>query len=291
MLPIQHSELVLNADGSVYHLHLHPEDIADTILTVGDPDRVAQVSKYFDSIDIKKNKREFITHTGELNGKRLTVISTGIGPDNIDIVLNELDALVNVDLASRQVKEQLTSLQLIRIGTSGSLQADLEVGSFLASSYALGLDNLMAFYEPKQNLAEASLHDALHQFWDQQPAVDYYVAQGSKALLEKVGHAMAQGITATCPGFYAPQGRSIRLRSRFNNDFFQHMGHFQYEGQRITNLEMETSALYGLSRLLGHHALSASVLLANRVTKQFSDRPKKHIEQLIEHVLERLTSR
>lgn len=290
MLPIQHSELVLNADGSIYHLHLHPDDIAHTILTVGDPDRVAQVSKYFDRIEVKKNKREFITHTGELNGKRLSVISTGIGPDNIDIVLNELDALVNIDLSSRLPKEQLTRLQFIRIGTSGSLQADLEVGNFLASSFALGLDNLMAFYELKQNLAEAELYDALRVFWNKPTAVGYYVAQGSKSLLEKVGPGMQSGITATCPGFYAPQGRSIRLPSSLGADFFRQMAQFQCQGLRITNLEMETSALYGLSRLMGHSALSASVILANRVTKEFAERPNELIDQLIQRVLSNITS-
>lgn len=286
------SELILNPDGSIYHLHLLPEHIANTIITVGDPDRVAKVSKYFDRIDIKIQKREFVTHTGWLGTKRLSVISTGIGTDNIDIVLNELDALVNIDLKTKQIKEKLTALKIIRIGTSGCLQPDIPVDSFLVSTHGIGLDSLYHFYEAdrKETLENQELKSAFEKYLIPKKAGlpnTPYLCAGSTELLEQMGTGMYQGITLTCPGFYAPQGRTLRLPARFKNllDIFQN---FQYQDYRCTNFEMETAGIYALAQLMGHHAISFNALLANRATGHFSPHPKKTTERLIQLVLERL---
>ncbi|MCG8326191.1 MAG: nucleoside phosphorylase [Chitinophagales bacterium] len=282
------SELVVNPDGSIYHLKLRPEEVAPIIITVGDPGRVAMVSKYFDEIEVKKDKREFHTHTGRLGSKRITVISTGIGPDNIDIVFNELDALFNIDLEARTIKEELTQLNFIRIGTSGSLQADIPVDSFLASAYGLGLDNLIHYYQYQVNLGEAELTDELNEFLSFTSDLRFYPAEGSPYLLNSIADEMAQGITLTAPGFYAPQGRSLRLPARFDRNVFEQLGHFSFQKYRITNLEMETSAIYGLSRMLGHRALSTNVILANRPNGQFSTTPHESVDRLIRHVLEKI---
>lgn len=285
------SELVTNADGSIYHLHLHPEQVATTILTVGDPGRVAKVSQYFDRIDYRVEKREFVTHTGELNGKRLTVISTGIGPDNIDIVINELDALFNIDLHSRQAKDQVTSLDIIRVGTSGAIQPDIPIGQFVASSYAIGLDNLMNFYMWQHRMDEASLLDAFREFLREngELPVQPYLFGGSRQLLASYSDdASHQGITLTSPGFYAPQGRQLRAAALMDEHTIQQLHTFEYEGQRILNFEMETSAIYGLCAMLGHRALSYSVLLANRARQEFSTDPDAAVDRLIRHVLDKL---
>lgn len=288
MKRIPESELVVNGDGSIYHLDLKPEHIAETIITVGDPGRVAMVSKYFDKIEFKGQKREFVTHTGQLGNKRLTVISTGIGPDNIDIVMNELDALVNIDLDTRQPKAAQTSLDIIRMGTSGCLQPGVEVGSLVLSAFAVGLDNLMHFYHFSPDKIETALYWKLLDSHFPFPTRPYAV-QGSEALLNALGEGLRQGITMTAPGFYAPQGRSVRLESRLQGKLESLMD-FRFEQWPIMNFEMESSAIYGLSKLLGHRALSCNVILANRADKTFSNDPKGITEYMIKTMLERLES-
>lgn len=288
MKRIPESELVVNGDGSIYHLDLKPGHIAETIITVGDPGRVAMVSKYFDKIEFKGQKREFVTHTGQLGNKRLTVISTGIGPDNIDIVMNELDALVNIDLDTRQPKAAQTSLDIIRMGTSGCLQPGVEVGSLVLSAFAVGLDNLMHFYHFSPDKIETALYWKLLDSHFPFPTRPYAV-QGSEALLNALGEGLRQGITMTAPGFYAPQGRSVRLESRLQGKLESLMD-FRFEQWPIMNFEMESSAIYGLSKLLGHRALSCNVILANRADKTFSNDPKGITEYMIKTMLERLES-
>ncbi|MEL7021846.1 MAG: nucleoside phosphorylase [Bacteroidota bacterium] len=285
------SELILNADGSVYHLHLRPEQIANTIITVGDPDRVLAVSKHFDRIDTKVQQREFVTHTGELGGKRLSVISTGIGTDNIDIVINELDALVNIDLSTREIKERHTALELIRIGTSGSMQADVSVDSFLATTTALGMDGLLHFYEPSHtDAALDELQTAFTSFCQSRgialPITPYFASADSE-LLSRIGKGWIQGITMTCAGFYAPQCRELRAKSRFKT-FLDEVTNFDFQQRRLTNFEMETAGIYGLANRLGHRALSCNAILANRQTGTFSQQARETVNQLIETVLERI---
>ncbi len=286
MKKIPASELVINGDGSIYHLNLKPEHIADTVITVGDPGRVAMVSQYFDSIDFKGAKREFVTHTGRLGSKQITVISTGIGPDNIDIVINELDALVNIDLESRQPKSTQRSLNIIRMGTSGCLQPGVEVGSLILSAFAVGLDNLMHFYKFSPDKTESSLYKKLIDTKFPFPTRPY-VIRGSQKLLETLGSGFEQGITMTAPGFYAPQGRSVRLESRIQ-DSLEVLRDFRFEKWPVMNFEMESSAIYGLAKLLGHQALSCNVILANRADKTFSDDPKGITDHMIKTMLERL---
>jgi len=290
--PIAASELILNPDGSVYHLSLHPDDIATTILAVGDPDRVAKVSQYFDHIELKKQKREIVTHTGTLGGQRLTVISTGMGTDNVELVLTELDALVNIDLVTRQPKPQLTSLNIIRLGTSGSLQADLPVGSLVASHSALGLDPLMDFY---QYLPPIST-DRSADFWANlgsqvqqllQLGYQPYAALASTGLLKKLAADFLPGHTLTCPGFYAPQGRQIRAPHRLP-DLMDRLANFRAGDFRFTNFEMETAAYYALGTLLGHHTLSLNAIVANRATKEFDPQADKTIDLMIQKVLARI---
>lgn len=287
MKPIAESELILNKDGSVYHLHLLPDDLADTVITVGDPDRVPRVSRYFDTIELKKSKREFATHTGTINGKRITVISSGISTDNIDIVLNELDALVNIDLKTRVPKTQLRKLNIIRIGTSGTIQADLPIDSLLVSKTAFGLDTLMHYYRRNINESEQQLLDALKQVLPKNGGFVPYIASADTGLMAKLGHNILQGITFTAPGFYAPQGREIRAHSA-HPEFMNALQQFNLNGQRITNLEMETAGIYGLSAVLGHKAISFNVILANRSTQTFSKQPEKIVDNYIRQLLERI---
>lgn len=290
MARIAESELVINPDGSIYHLNLRPEDIAPNIITVGDPDRVPMVSRYFDEVEAKKKKREFVTHTGRIGSKRITVISTGIGPDNIDIAINELDALANIDLQSREPKAELTTLNIVRIGTSGSLQPDVPADSFVAAAYGLGLDNLMNFYDYRPNLGEAALEDELRAFLEYVGKVPFYACEGSPALLEALGRDKFRGITLTSPGFYAPQGRELRANARFGLRFFNELARFKFRNYPITNFEMETSAIYGLSRLLGHRALSTNVIIANRANGTFSKDPYRATDELIQNVLGHISS-
>ncbi|MFP9115448.1 nucleoside phosphorylase [Flavobacterium sp. RHBU_3] len=287
-MEIKQSELILNPDGSVYHLNLKPENIAHDIIFVGDQDRVAKITAHFDSIEFSTQKREFKTQTGIYKGKRLTVLSTGIGPDNIDIVLNELDALVNIDLETRLPKEKLTSLNIIRVGTSGSLHADIPVDSIVMSAYGLGLDNMLRSYNVEQvtdyATEEAFIH---HTLWDIRKGKPY-VVKGSEKLQELIYTPdIHKGITATAGGFYGPQGRVLRLSIQ-DPELNGKMDTFNFNGNRITNLEMETAAIYGLSALLGHNALSMNAIIANRATGTFSADPYAAVNNLINYVLDKL---
>jgi len=284
MKKISETDLILNKDGSIYHINLLPEDVADTVITVGDPDRVGQVSKYFDHIEIKKGKREFITHTGYIGKKRLTVISTGIGTGNIDIVLNELDALINIDLKTRLPKSNFSRLDIIRIGTSGAIQPDIPIDSLLISSAAFGLDPIMNYYE--QNLTEKE-HELLLQFASTFPAeykIHPYLAIANKELLETYASDIRQGITLTVPGFYAPQGRMLRAKQSIPN-LMPAIQNFNASGKKISNLEMETAGIYGLAACLGHRAISFNVILANRANNSFSKNPIKIMDNFIKVIL------
>ncbi len=285
MTQIPASELIINSRGAAYHVNCRPEEIATTILTVGDPDRVQEVSKHFDSIEFKNNHREFVTHTGYIGSKRLSVTSTGIGPDNIDIVLNELDALVNIDFATRTIKENLTSLKIIRIGTSGSLQSAIPVDSIVASTHAVGLDNLMHFYKHQNNDEEISIQQAFATHTQMENITKPYVFGASVALLKEFVEGIHQGITVTCPGFYAPQGRVLRL-GLAQPSLIDSLTTFSFGNHRISNFEMETSAIYGLGKTLGHHCLSLSAIVANRITKEFSKDGNAAVENLIKKTLE-----
>lgn len=281
MSRIAESELIINNRGAVYHLDLRPEEIAGTVITVGDPDRVKEVSKYFDSIEYKSQHREFITHTGFVGKKRLTVLSSGIGPDNIDIVINELDSLVNIDFDGRQIKSKLSPLNIIRIGTSGSLQADIPVDSFVASTHGLGIDNLLNFYRHEQNDEEQQLLQSFVTHTQMHGQMSYpYISSAAASLIKHFVKDFHQGITVTCPGFYGPQGRVLRLGIR-NPGLINRLTDFRFGQHRITNFEMETSAIYGLGKLLGHNCLAINAIVANRVAKEFSKDGKAAVEKLI----------
>lgn len=286
MKPIAPSELIITNRGAIYHLDLHPDELAPIVLTVGDPDRVKVVSKFFDTIEVQRQHREFVTHTGTLGKKRISVVSTGIGPDNIDIVLNELDALANIDFNTRTIKPNLSSLSILRLGTSGSLQADIPVDSFVAGTHGLGLDNLLHFYRLEQNEEEQELLQSfLTQTQIHHSITQPYISAAAPSLLKHFTEGYHQGITVTCPGFYGPQGRILRL-GLAAPQLVDRLTDFQYGQHRITNFEMETSAIYGLSRLLGHHCLSLNVIVANRVNKTFSSDGQAAVEKLILRSLE-----
>lgn len=283
---IAESELIINDRGAVYHLNCRPEELATTIITVGDPDRVAEVSKHFDKVEFKNNHREFVTHTGYLGNKRISCVSTGIGPDNIDIVLNELDALVNIDFETRFIKEELTCLNIIRLGTTGSLQSDIPVDSFVASTHGLGLDNLMHFYRMENNEEEKQLIQAFNTHTQLSSGkISPYINMASAALIKHFTNNYHQGITVTCPGFYGPQGRILRLGLGYPH-LTDSLTNFNFGNHRITNFEMETSAIYGLGKVLGHHCLSLSAIVANRISKQFSKDGGKAVENLIKQSLQ-----
>lgn len=285
---IKNSELILNPDGSVYHLNLKPEHIAKDIIFVGDQDRVSKITKHFDSIDFSTQKREFKTETGFYKGKRITVMSTGIGPDNIDIVMNELDALVNIDLITRQIKPSLTSLNIIRIGTSGSLQADIPVDSFVMSKYGLGLDNMLRSYSLDGKTEELIEQAFVEQTrWDLNKGYPCVFKCSEKLEKQFESEQVFKGFTATAGGFYGPQGRVLRLAIQ-DPMLNEKMDKFNYKGTRITNLEMETSAIYGLGHLLGHHCLSMNAIIANRANGTFSEDPYAVVDQLITYVLNKL---
>ncbi|MDT0552237.1 nucleoside phosphorylase [Urechidicola vernalis] len=288
MKKIAASELILNPDGSIYHLNLKPEHISNNIIFVGDQNRVPKVSKHFDTIEFDIQKREFRTITGTYKGKRLTVISTGIGPDNIDIVINELDALVNIDLEKRTIKENLKQLNIVRIGTSGSLQKDVPVDSFVMGRYGLGLDGLLHSYV-SDSIFETEIENAFisQTNWSPNKARPYII-KGSESLAQKLkGEQVYEGFTATAPGFYGPQGRVLRLAIQ-DPELNSKIDKFNYNGIRATNLEMETSAIYGLSKLLGHNALSMNAIIANRANGAFSDTPYDTVEKLIIYTLNKL---
>jgi uridine phosphorylase len=284
MKQIAPSELIINSRGAVYHLDVRPEELATTIITVGDPDRVALLSRHFDNIEFKRQHREFITHTGTINNKRLSVVSTGIGPDNIDIVINELDALVNIDFETRTIKEELTSLQIMRLGTCGSLQKDIPVDNFVASTHGLGLDNLLNFYRHEHNDEEKLMLQSFMTQTQLNNSSQPYISGGSASLLKNFVDGFHQGITVTCPGFYGPQGRVLRL-GLSNPQLVDRLTDFSFGQYRITNFEMETSAIYGLGRLLGHHCLSLNAVVANRVVREFSKDSALAVNNLIEKVL------
>jgi uridine phosphorylase len=285
---IQSSELILNPDGSVYHLNLKPEHIAHDIIFVGDQNRVEKITQFFDSIEFSTQKREFKTQTGYFKGKKLTVMSTGIGPDNIDIVMNELDALVNIDLATRQPKENLTSLNIVRIGTSGSLQADIPCDSMVMSKYGLGLDNMLRSYRI-DDISEKAMEDAFitQTNWDLKKGRPY-VIRCAETLEKRIeSDQIHKGFTGTAGGFYGPQGRVLRLEIQ-DPELNQKMDSFEFEGIKMTNLEMETAAIYGLGKLLGHHCLSLNAIIANRATGTFSEDPYKAVDALIVYALDKL---
>jgi len=288
MSRIAESELIINPDGSIYHLHLRPEHIADDIIVVGDPQRVELISNCFDTIEHKIYNREFVTHTGTLNGKRITALATGIGTDNIDIVINELDAIVNIDLEKRIPKETHRSLNIVRLGTSGALQEDIPVDSFVFSQYGLGLDGLLNFYEARDRVIDKELTEEFVKYsnWNKDLAKPYII-RGSKKLEDRISEGMFKGITATAPGFYGPQGRVLRLELMQKN-INSSLDSFEYQGNRITNFEMETSALYGLGGMLGHNTATVCAIIANRYTKTFSQDYKKTVVKLIELLLNRL---
>jgi uridine phosphorylase len=277
---IPESELVLNPDGSVYHLNLLPEDVADTVFLVGDPDRVEEVSRYFDSIELKKHKREFVAHTGYIGSKRLTVLSTGIGTDNIDIVLNELDALIHVNLKTREIIQNARKLNLIRIGTSGALQKNIPVDSILISKAGLGLDNLMWYYKinPDKDFRTYGSKLGLDFIWP-------YQFNCSDELESKFPSDVRRGLTATCSGFYAPQGRMLRMPIT-EPDFIAKLSALEFDDLKVTNFEMETAAIFGLSKLFGFNALAVNAIVANRITHEFSKDSHKAIDSTIRLVLE-----
>ncbi|MFM7645832.1 MAG: nucleoside phosphorylase [Sphingomonadales bacterium] len=286
MKPIAPSELIINSRGAVYHLDLRPEELAPTVITVGDPARVAAVSKYFDDLEHKGEHREFITHTGRIGKKRITVLSSGIGPDNIDIVMNELDALVNVDIATRLPKKDISSLQIIRLGTTGSLQKDIPIDSLVASTHGLGIDNLLHYYQLEPTADEATLLNAFTvQTQFHHLSGSPYISSAAPSLLAHFVPALHHGITITAPGFYGPQGRVVRLGLK-HPTFIDNLTHFAYGTHRISNMEMETAAIYGLGRLLGHHCLALNAVVANRVSQTFSTNVNAAVEKLIQRFLQ-----
>lgn len=285
MTRIAESELIINSRGALYHVNCRPEEIATTVLTVGDPSRVQEVSKYFDQVEFRNSHREFIVHTGFVGNKRLSCISTGIGPDNIDIVINELDALVNIDLETRTVKPVLTTLNIIRLGTAGALQPDIAVDSMVASTHGLGLDNLMNFYRRENNEEEKQLLHAFNTHTQLSTGnISPYIIMASSNLLKYFTVNYHQGVTVTCPGFYGPQGRVLRLGLAYPN-LVDNLTNFRFGNYHIANFEMETSAIYGLCKALGHHCLSLSAIVANRVTRQFTSDGGRAVDNLIRDAL------
>jgi len=287
--PIAESELILNPDGSIYHLKLKPEDIAKDIVVVGDPGRVETISNRFDSVEFRQANREIVTHTGYIDKKRITVMSTGMGTDNLDIVINELDAICNIDLKTRTPKSEHRSLNIYRLGTSGALQKDIPVDTFVASSHGVGLDGLMWFYQSvndiiDQDLTRAFLDDL--NWPDDLPKA--YIVPASQTLINTIGQEYTKGITATAPGFFGPQGRVLRLPLAYP-DLNQRISNFNYKGLRITNFEMETSALYGLSKSLGHQAMTVCAIIANRERKEYSKDYKLSVSKLIDSLLENIS--
>ena len=289
--PIPASQLVLNNEGAIYHLNLHPDQLADNVIMVGDPGRVDMIASFFDKIEVERQNRELVTRTGWFNGKRITVLSTGMGTDNLDIVMNELDALANIDLKTRMPKETHRSLNLIRLGTCGALQPDIEPGNNVATRYAIGLDGLLYFYEKHKEVNEIAMRDAFIEQMDYPKDLPKpYVVEGSKMLFDKLAEGYYQGVTATAPGFYGPQGRTLRMHLSYpeNNNKIEN---FDYQGWRVCNFEMESSALYGLGKMMGHNCLTICVAIANRVTEKFTTDYHPYVRKLVESTLQRLTAK
>lgn len=289
-MSLKASELILNEDGSIYHLGLLPGDIANTVITVGDPGRVSTVSDHFDTIELKKEKREFNTHTGTYKGKRITVMSTGMGTDNIDIALTELDALVNIDLKAKKIKDELSSLDIIRIGTTGSIRKEIPVDSFIISEMALGFDGLIHYYKEdsflKKDIAEAFVEQT---GWSAKKAMPY-VVEGGKELIERLSSSSTiKGFTGTNVGFYGPQARILRADVP-DREMNNKISDFIYKGYSITNLEMETSGIYGMAKLLGHNAVSMNLVLANRASGEFAENAKEMMDKLIKYCLEKIVA-
>ncbi|WP_340112272.1 nucleoside phosphorylase [Maribellus mangrovi] len=287
---IKHSELILNPDGTIFHLHLKPENISDRIILVGDPARVDTIAAHFSEIEFSAQNREFKTVTGIYNNTKLSVISTGIGTDNIDIVINELDALVNIDLESRTIKEEKKSLDIVRIGTSGGLQEDLRVNSFVVSQKSIGFDGLLNFYAGRGEISDLEFEKAFRVYTDWDASLPSpYVVDASKNLLSKFDSTeFSRGVTISAPGFYGPQGRELRLPLAHPH-LNEKIESFQHAGMRITNFEMESSAIYGLSKLLGHQALTVCLIIANRVTLTANENYRDEMQKLISKVLDKLT--
>ena len=286
MSKIAESELIITPEGRIYHINLLPEELATTVITVGDPGRVAEVSKHFDHIEATTSHREFVVHTGWVGKKRITVLSSGIGPDNIDITLNEIDACANINFDTREIKKDFTQLDIIRLGTSGSLQKDIPVDSLVASSHGIGLDNLMHYYQVDYIDEEKEIADSFskHSGLEHSPLAPYAV-KGSAELLNHFGNGYHHGITVTCPGFYAPQGRVVKAALQFPN-LVDSLSTFSYKENRITNFEMETSAIFGLGKVFGHRCLSINTIIANRQDKTFSKNAAQSIENMITKSLE-----
>lgn len=286
MQKIAESELIINNRGAIYHLNLRPEELADTIILVGDPERVVKVSKHFDKIEHRLQHREFITHTGFIGNKRLTVLSTGIGPDNIDIAMNELDALANIDFETRIIKSSLQKLHIIRFGTSGALQADIPVDSLVASTHGLGFDNLMNYYDYQKSTEENELINSFLDQTQMNTSITIpYIFKGSELLLNKFNNGFVKGITVTAPGFYGPQGRELRLKSK-SRQLIDRLSDFSFNQHRIANFEMESSAIFGLGKLLGHECLSINAVVANRVIQEYSKDGNATVEKMIATSLE-----
>ncbi|MCR4849603.1 MAG: nucleoside phosphorylase [Bacteroidales bacterium] len=290
--PIPASQLVLNNEGTVYHLALHPEELADDVILVGDPGRADTIASRFEKIEVKRQNRELWSRTGYYNGKRITVLSTGMGTDNLDIVMNELDTLANIDLKTRMPKEQHRTLNLIRLGTSGALQADIPVeGSYVATRYAIGLDGLLYFYKGNETVNEIAMRDAFIEQMDYPKDLPMpYVVEGSQELLDKLGQGYFHGLTATAPGFYGPQGRTLRMQLAYpeNNHKIEA---FRYQDWRVCNFEMESSALYGLGKMMGHRCLTICAVIANRVSEKFCTDYHPYIDKLITNTLDRISDR
>lgn len=286
---ISESELIITERGSIYHLDLRPEEIADTVFVVGDPGRVDLVSEYFDTIEVQRHHREFKTHTGKYKGKRFTVLSTGIGTDNIDIVMNELDALVNIDFNTRTIKKELKSINVIRIGTSGAMNPSVELDSILMSEIAIGFDNLLHFYK-NENIMEDDVIDAFvkHTNWYKKTSTPYVVRASEELLNLFQADGIIKAFTTTNAGFYGPQGRILRLELQ-DKDLNDKIASFEFKGLKVSNLEMETSAIYGLSKLLGHKALSLNAIIANRSNKTFSKDPMNAVHRIVKHALDVFT--
>lgn len=288
---IKNSELILNRDGSIFHLHLKPEQIADTVLLVGDPGRVETITRFFDKTEFTVRNREFHTATGTYKGKRLSVLSTGIGTDNIDIVVNELDALVNINLETRELTPEHKTLRLIRIGTSGSLQADIPVNAWLLSRKSVGFDGMITFYANRELVCDMQFEKALREYtgWSQDLPTPYTVDASEELLAKFTGFPFMEGVNISAPGFYGPQGRELRLPLAVP-ELNERLEDFSFHDLRITNYEMESSAIYGLSRMLGHEALTICLVIANRVTREANNNYQPEMEKLIRFVLDKLTA-